>query len=798
VEFASPAADELPLDREERNFIRSPVRHAIYSRVDPTPVEGPRLVALSASALGLLGIDAARAAQDAEFLAVMSGCSIPAGARPLAHCYAGFQFGTFAGQLGDGAVIALGEVRGPDGVPQEVQLKGAGQTPYSRQGDGRKVLRSSVREFLASEHMHALGIPTTRASCVVTSDSTTARDMFYSGEVVQERCSLVCRVAPSFLRFGSFEIFKGPDPSSGLSGPSRDDEALRRQLFDYACRRLYPAIWSAAADAAATPASSSSDEASLRAWRVERVFQAVCERTAGMVAGWWMVGHTNGVSNTDNCSILGLSMDYGPFGFMDRFHRDFISNTSDSEGRYSFENQPKAMRWNLEKLAESFAPLLPPADPSAASTPLTLLTDIVADVFDSRLRDCMLRGARGKLGLRGGSTVADVAHTGWDPAVRGSEGAAGGEVVGGAGDAASDMALYEDLLTIMEQTGADFTNTFRALMRVDAGRGEDGDEWFEDVWKGIAPQLSSAADLARAVEPSLSRVQIASLITLIHEMDEAAGASESGKSESGKSESSESQSASSSSASSSAPPYSSSASFVGLVSRTTLEAIAPLLRARMERMPMGRGELSLTRAMMAAHEELRVLVREGAQAIERYVRLVEMPEATKRARDQALWREWLQRYRDRLRLDIAALFGGDADAANAARRELMRFSNPRFVLRNYIAQVAIARAEDLDFSEVQRVLRRLQDPYDAHDADAPRTFSLAAIREQTSSRVLARGARRVRIDVPDSISLASDRVPVDLDADADASIPPGASAVAVRLDARPPAWSTTLRVSCSS
>ena len=214
---------------------------ACFSRVTPTPLDNPHLVAFSTSALELIDLDA-DAAKEPKFTTYFGGNEIIPGSQPAAHCYCGHQFGSFAGQLGDGATMYLGEIINGKGERWELQFKGAGLTPYSRSADGRKVLRSSIREFLCSEAMHHLGVPTTRAGTCVTSDSRVVRDIFYDGNPIRERCTVITRIAPTFLRFGSFEIFKAPDEQTGRKGPSHGRDDILDVMLEYAIGTFFPEI----------------------------------------------------------------------------------------------------------------------------------------------------------------------------------------------------------------------------------------------------------------------------------------------------------------------------------------------------------------------------------------------------------------------------------------------------------------------------------------------------------------------------------------------------------------------------
>jgi uncharacterized protein YdiU (UPF0061 family) len=332
-----------------------------FSRVAPTAVAAPRLLAHSAEVAAELGIGDADL-QSEHFAQVFGGNALLPGMAPLATNYGGHQFGQWAGQLGDGRAITLGEAVLADGQRRELQLKGAGATPYSRSADGRAVLRSSVREFICSEAMHHLGIPTTRALSLVATGEAVVRDMFYDGNPQAEPGAIVCRVAPSFLRFGHFEL-----PAS------RGDIDLLRQLADFCIWRDFPHLLGAQADEplAALRARGVFGETLYADW-----FGEVCTRTARTVAGWMRVGFVHGVLNTDNMSILGLSIDYGPYGWIEDFDPDWTPNTTDAQGRrYRFGWQPRVAHWNLAQLAQALAPLF------GDLAPLQAALDGYADAF---------------------------------------------------------------------------------------------------------------------------------------------------------------------------------------------------------------------------------------------------------------------------------------------------------------------------------------------------------------------------------------------------------------------------------
>ena len=375
-----------------------------YTRLRPSPLPDPYLIAANPAALGLIDLDHPKS-QSPEFLQVFSGGDRLAGMDPLAALYAGHQFGHWVQQLGDGRAILLGEVTNAAGERWELQLKGAGQTPYSRDGDGRAVLRSSIREYLCSEAMHALGIPTTRALCLIGSPEEVYRERI-------ETAAALVRMAPSHVRFGSFEVFY-------YRGQHGHLELLGRYLLGhhFAELRGHPEPY------------------------LEMLRQVV-RRTAELVAQWQLVGFAHGVMNTDNMSILGLTLDYGPFGFLDAYEPGFVCNHSDRWGRYAFDRQPAIAHWNLSCLAQAMLPLLAPAgrpdDGEAAAERARALLEEYPAAFERAYR----AGLRAKLGLRE--------------------------------ERAGDGALADALLRIMAANRVDYTNLFRALGEISAtGPGRD-------------------------------------------------------------------------------------------------------------------------------------------------------------------------------------------------------------------------------------------------------------------------------------------------------------------------------------
>ncbi|HCE94499.1 MAG: hypothetical protein A2Z90_07740 [Burkholderiales bacterium GWA2_64_37] len=317
-----------------------------FTELRPTPLPTPHWVGTSTAVAQLIGLNADWLQRD-EALQAFTGNTQLAGSRPLASVYSGHQFGVWAGQLGDGRAILLGETA----AGLEIQLKGAGRTPYSRMGDGRAVLRSSIREFLCSEAMHGLGIPTSRALCITGSPAPVRRE-----EV--ETASVVTRVAPSFVRFGHFEHFA-----------ANDLQAQLKTLADYVLDRYYPEC---------------RDTRDFGGNAYAALLQAVSERTAHLMAQWQAVGFCHGVMNTDNMSILGLTIDYGPFQFLDAFVPGHVCNHSDNQGRYAYNRQPNVAYWNLFCLAQALLPLI--GDPELAKGALESYKTVFPEAFMARMR----------------------------------------------------------------------------------------------------------------------------------------------------------------------------------------------------------------------------------------------------------------------------------------------------------------------------------------------------------------------------------------------------------------------------
>ncbi|NWY89800.1 SELO protein, partial [Loxia curvirostra] len=576
LRFDNLALRSLPVDASEESGPRT-VPGACFARVRPSPLQNPRLVAMSLPALALLGLEAPAAdpaEAEAEAALFFSGNRVLAGAEPAAHCYCGHQFGSFAGQLGDGAAMYLGEVLGPRGERWEIQLKGAGITPFSRQADGRKVLRSSIREFLCSEAMFHLGIPTTRAGTCVTSDSTVIRDVFYDGNPKKERCTVVLRIASTFIRFGSFEIFKPPDEYTGRKGPSQDRNDIRIQMLDYVISTFYPEIQEAYSDNTVQ--------------RNAAFFREITKRTARLVAEWQCVGFCHGVLNTDNMSIVGLTIDYGPFGFMDRYDPEHVCNGSDNAGRYAYNKQPEICKWNLEKLAEALVPELP----------LEISQLILEEEYDAEFEKHYLQKMRKKLGL----IQLELEE---------------------------DSKLVSELLETMHLTAGDFTNIFYLLssFSVDIDPSK-----FEDFLEELTSQCASVEELKVVFKPQMDPRQLSMMLMLAQSN--------------------------------------------------------PQL-------------LALIGTKASINKEL--------ERIEQSSKLQQLTADDLLSRNKRHWKEWLEKYRVRLQKEIESV--GNADAWNTERVKVMNSNNPKYILRNYIAQNAIEAAENGDFSEVRNVLKLLEHPF---------------------------------------------------------------------------------------
>ncbi|SHO49984.1 protein adenylyltransferase SelO [Desulfopila aestuarii] len=397
LHFDNTFVRELPGDPRADNTRRQ-VAGACYSRVLPTRVAEPQLIAYSHEMAELLDLDKESCLSPA-FTGIFSGNTLLSAMDPFAMCYGGHQFGNWAGQLGDGRAINLGEVINRLGQRWVLQLKGAGPTPYSRRADGLAVLRSSIREFLCSEAMHHLGVPTTRALSLVLTGEGVMRDMFYDGHPAEEPGAIVCRVSPSFIRFGNFEIFA-----------SRGEHDVLRKLVDYTIRTDFPHL------------EADSPEVYFD-W-----FAEICSRTAAMIVHWMRVGFVHGVMNTDNMSILGLTIDYGPYGWIDNYDPDWTPNTTDANGhRYAFGKQPYIALWNLTQLANALHPLTDNAERLQA-------------ILDTSYRQEFLAGWRKTMAAKLGLTAYIEDH---------------------------DETLITELLDLLCAVETDMTIFFRQLAKLD-------------------------------------------------------------------------------------------------------------------------------------------------------------------------------------------------------------------------------------------------------------------------------------------------------------------------------------------
>jgi serine/tyrosine/threonine adenylyltransferase len=417
----------LPSDRFDNRFVRElpadplpintprQVPGVCYTLVAPTPVRAPRLLAWVDPVGELLGLSRPTS-PDGAVAEVLAGSRVLPGMQPYAARYGGHQFGQWAGQLGDGRAITLTEILNPQGERFELQLKGAGRTPYSRRADGRAVLRSSLREFVASEAMQALGVPTTRALSLAGTGEVVMRDMFYDGHPRAEPGAVVCRVAPSFVRFGNFEIHAAQG----------ETETLKR-LADHVVTTHFPAL---------LPKIGPPSAQTYARW-----FEEICRRTARLVVDWMRVGFVHGVMNTDNMSILGLTIDYGPYGWLEGYDPTWTPNTTDADSRrYCYGRQPQIALWNLERLADALAPLIGTTGGEDGSNVAALEQGLAAfaDDFTTGWR----RMFAAKLGWR------DLERPG-------------------------DDALVGELFGLLDQVETDMTLLFRGLADVPLAEGSD-------------------------------------------------------------------------------------------------------------------------------------------------------------------------------------------------------------------------------------------------------------------------------------------------------------------------------------
>eukprot|EP01091_Cochliopodium_minus_P015069 TRINITY_DN5264_c0_g3_i1.p1 TRINITY_DN5264_c0_g3~~TRINITY_DN5264_c0_g3_i1.p1 ORF type:complete len:617 (-),score=206.72 TRINITY_DN5264_c0_g3_i1:54-1904(-) len=581
LNFDNSVIKNLPIDPIKENYVRK-VKGSCFSLVNTTPVKDPVMVSYYPEVLELLDISEEEAKSNLQELAeCLCGNKKFEGGESAAHCYCGHQFGYFSGQLGDGRAIYLGEVLNKKGERWEIQLKGAGKTPYSRGADGRAVLRSSIREFLCSEAMYALGIPTTRAGTLVNSETYCSRDPLYQGKEIEENCAIVSRIAPSFIRFGSFEIFKGEDPLTKETGSSYGlEKELLPKMLNYLIDHHFKEF------------SEEKDDVK----RYSLFYEEVVKRTAIMVAKWQCVGFCHGVLNTDNMSILGLTIDYGPFGFMDEFDRDFICNGSDHGGRYSYQNQPKMVKWNLEKLAEALNYCLPS----------DISKKILEEKYDLHFNEEYNSKMHKKIGLFNTKEEGDV-------------------------------KLVETFFDTLQATSCDMTNSFRLLNKIFLEE-KDGKVVvnFEEAFKEILLQTNNLEHLLTKYTPNMPQKNLLK----VYEFDQ---------------------------------------SNPGMLEQ------------------MGsQGERLLT--------ELR--------KFKKFINFKDLTEETLLNKNTLLWKEWLLTYSERILRDFAGFEDiKDIKSFNEKRIKILNENNPRFVLRNYIAEKSIRLAKKGKYEEVNRLRDLFRIPF---------------------------------------------------------------------------------------
>ncbi|MBI3188053.1 MAG: YdiU family protein [Gammaproteobacteria bacterium] len=411
-------------------FSRLPT--GFYSRLQTTPLAQQFLISFNPAAAELIELHASEA-QRADFVDVISGKKLLPGCDPIAACYAGHQFGHYVPRLGDGRAILLGEVETASGQHWDLQLKGAGVTPYSRSGDGRAVLRSTIREYLCSEAMHGLGIPTTRALCIIGSQEEVYRESIEPG-------AMLLRMAPSHVRFGNFEYYFYTQQFEHL-----------KTLADYVISHFYPQL---------------AEEKN----PYQALLQQVIKRTAELIARWQSVGFAHGVMNSDNMSVLGLTLDYGPYGFLDHYDPDYICNHSDHHGRYAFNKQPETGLFNVSCFAQAILPLLDEDTDAGVALARSALNEYEA-IFVQHYAFLM----RAKLGLQTAQK--------------------------------DDQKLCNDLLAIMQKNQADYTLVFRSLSQQDASLSRDlfmdrsaFDDWYQQYRARLLQENSQDSSRSAAMK----------------------------------------------------------------------------------------------------------------------------------------------------------------------------------------------------------------------------------------------------------------------------------------------------------
>ena len=413
----------------DNSYARLPAR--MFAALPPTPVAAPALIAVNDDLARLLRIDPV-ALRSAPGIQMLAGNALADGAQPIAQAYAGHQFSHWNPQLGDGRAILLGEVVGLDGIRRDIQLKGAGPTPYSRSGDGRAWLGPVLREYLVSEAMFALGVPTTRALAAVTTGDIVYREARLPG-------AILTRVAQSHIRVGTFQFFA-----------ARGDIEALQALTNHVIARHYPGVDGPAG-----------------------LLDAMMARQAGLIAQWMALGFVHGVMNTDNCSVAGETIDYGPCAFVDTYHPNAVFSSIDRQGRYAFGNQPQIALWNIAQFATALVPLMADKDP--AIDQFTAIINRFSDLYQAH----WLARFGAKIGLEA---------------------------------TPDDLPLIEALLTMMAQSEADFTNTFRALgteRARDQFLDRAGFDAWETLWLARGPDLALMARTNPAVIPRTHLIEAA-------------------------------------------------------------------------------------------------------------------------------------------------------------------------------------------------------------------------------------------------------------------------------------------------
>jgi len=435
----------LPGEPDAKNYPRQ-VYQSVWSKTEPTPARAPELISHIPELTESLGIDVS----DPQAAQVFTGSSMAETCMPYSMRYGGHQFGNWAGQLGDGRAISLGEIEDQNGQHWTLQLKGAGPTPYSRQGDGFAVLRSSIREYMCAEAIHHLGIPTTRSLTLCTTGESIARDVFYDGNVTMEQGAIVCRAAHSFIRFGNFEIHA-----------AYEETDLLKQLADFVITRDFPHLGKL------TTGADNTD--TYQQW-----FREILKTTANTVAQWQRVGFVHAVMNTDNMSILGQTIDYGPYGWLEEYDPRWTPNYVDhSMRRYSYGNQPDIALWNLYRLANALVPLF------ETTGPLEEVLSEYRDAWDQNWNQIQAN----KIGLQEFSP--------------------------------SDNELHDSLWSTLKLTATDFTIFFRQLAKISPEASEEEirtlllpafykiDEYNADVEAGFVQWITQWQQRAAKEDPDL-------------------------------------------------------------------------------------------------------------------------------------------------------------------------------------------------------------------------------------------------------------------------------------------------------